>query len=99
MRARKCIRKRECRRRIRQGICTFFIGFLIAVMVIILCGGKMHAVGYDYVSGTSLWEIAKEHCPDSMDKRDYIAEVMKLNGMENCTVYANRLYQVPVYAD
>lgn len=93
--SKKCIR----RRMIRRVLTIFIIGLAIAIMTILLCGAKPQAVGYDYISGTSLWEIAGEHCPGNMDKRVYINEVMKLNGMDDCTVYANRLYQVPVYAE
>lgn len=71
--------------------------FILFMVVILTGGGRMKAVSYAYVTGTSLWGIATEHCPEYMDKRKYINEVMKLNGMDDCTVYAGRIYQVPVY--
>lgn len=87
-------RKQAKRKRFFISIITIFT---LITLILAIGSGKSEAESYTYVTASSLWEIAKEHCPDSMDKRDYIAEVMKLNGMEDYTVYANRLYRVPVY--
>lgn len=96
---RKQAKRRRARR--RRGILgTIF--FLLGIVIIwaILCGmnHEVKAVGYDYKSGSSLWDLACE-CPNSIDKRDYIAEIMALNAMDSNTVYADRLYQVPIYKD
>lgn len=89
-------RRRARRKRGLLGAICFIMG--IAVIWALLCGAKNEpeAVGYDYISGSSLWDLAMD-CPEDMDKRDYIAEIMALNAMDSKTVYAGRLYQVPIY--
>lgn len=71
----------------------------IFAAVILLCGlaHKPKVSGYEYDSATTLWELSERYCPDSMDKRKYIDEVMRLNNMSDSTVYAHRLYLVPIY--
>ena len=32
--------------------------------------------------GDTLWSMADEYCPQNMDKREWIAEVMQLNDIE-----------------
>lgn len=41
---------------------------------------------YVVKSGDTLWSIAEEHCPKSMDKRLYIYMAAKENGIENCMI-------------
>ena len=36
---------------------------------------------YSVKSGDTLWEIADKYCPDIVDKREWIAEVQKLNNL------------------
>ncbi len=88
------------RRKLKRKRGLFITACLILiVLAVILLSGAKHpeAVGYEYVTGTSLWGMAEEYCPDGMDKRDYISEVMALNAMADSVVYANRLYAVPIY--
>lgn len=90
-------RKRQRRRRMAQVALTFMLGLAVIAIAILLCGSKPQAIGYEYDSARTLWELSERYCPDSMDKRAYIAEVMKLNAMSDSVVYADRLYQVPIY--
>lgn len=53
--------------------------------------------GYEYDTCTTLWDLAERHCPSTVDKWDFIEEVKRVNGIENSTVYADRLYQFPIY--
>lgn len=74
---------------------------VIVVVWLLLCGAmreERQVIGYDYITGTSLWDLARE-CPDDMDKRDYIAQIVALNALQGSVVYADRLYQVPVYEE
>ena len=52
--------------------------------------------GYEYDTCDTLWELTV-YCPDTVDKRDFIDEVMKINNMKNETVYSGRVYQYPIY--
>ena len=96
---RECVRpRRKLKRKRKRGLFITACLALIVLAVILLSGAKHpEAAGYEYVTGTSLWGMAEEYCPDSMDKRDYISEIMALNAMADSVVYANRLYAVPIY--
>ena len=90
------IRKRLRRqRRIRAALKLLIIAAVIW-LTILLSGAKPKIVRYEYMSGTSLWDLSRD-CPETVDKRDCIAEIMAINAMTGSTVYANRLYMVPIY--
>lgn len=38
-------------------------------------------------AGDSLWAIAGQYCPDSVDRREWIAEVQQLNDLDNSYIY------------
>jgi uncharacterized protein YpuA (DUF1002 family) len=42
---------------------------------------------YTVSQGETLWEIAKEYCPEDMDCREYIYEVKELNNMTTSDLY------------
>ncbi|MCH5186312.1 MAG: LysM peptidoglycan-binding domain-containing protein [Oscillospiraceae bacterium] len=72
----------------------------LIVLSAVLCGcakPEVKTETYTVSSGDTLWSIASEYCPSNMDKRDYISELIKLNNIQNCTVYPNRSIQVIVY--
>lgn len=69
----------------------------VVVLAILIAGSKPKAVRYEYDRCQSLWDLAERHCPESVDKRDFIEEVRKINGIEGSVVYAGREYQYPVY--
>ena len=71
----------------------------VIAAAVLLCGGlrKPHIVGYEYDTAPTLWALSERYCPDSMDKRKYIDEIMRLNNMPDSTVYAHKMYMVPVY--
>ena len=75
-------------------IIVSLIGLLIGLFI---CRPSAEVTGYAYDSCSTLWDLAERHCPSNVDKRDFIKEVEKANGIENSIVYADRLYQYPVY--
>ncbi|WP_454964030.1 LysM peptidoglycan-binding domain-containing protein [Filifactor alocis] len=46
--------------------------------------------------GDSLWSIGKQYCPEYMDIRKYIHEIMKLNDMQDTTLYVNETIIIPI---
>lgn len=42
---------------------------------------------YSVSSGDSLWTISAQYCPDSVDAREWVAEIKALNGLANSTIY------------
>lgn len=93
------IRKEKQKERRIKLLRAILIALTVIALWLILCGQvrkNRQVVSYEYISGSCLWDLAR-NCPDDMDKRDYITEIMTLNNMSSETVYANRLYQVPLY--
>lgn len=92
------IRKRARRRRRIRAVLKLLTIAAIIWLVILLSGGKPKIIGYEYMTGTSLWDLSR-NCPETVDKRDCIAEIIALNAMQESTVYENRLYLVPIYGE
>lgn len=72
--------------------CVVTVTFMVAAK-----GNQPKIVGYTYDSGSTVWEMAKKHCPDGMDIRHFVSEIEKANGIEDGVVYGNRTYKIPVY--
>lgn len=37
--------------------------------------------------GDTLWDVASAYCPDDMDKREYINEIITLNDLPSAMIY------------
>ena len=71
---------------------------LICLLITGAVRGKDKVItGYEYKKTDTLWELL-EYCPEDMDRWEYLYEIMELNGMDDMTVQANRLYMVPVFS-
>ena len=100
MSAREIKRRQRERRRRRQKRALYVTSLIVCVVVIslLLCGTsyKKDVPTYEYHTCDNLWEFLR-FCPESIDRWDYIEEIMILNGMPDKAVYPDRLYQVPIY--
>ena len=85
---------------IKNEILSKFILYVAAVIAILLIyfatEPRYVVANYTYETCNNLWELTK-YCPEQMNKRKFIDEIIELNGMENATVHSNRLYQIPIY--
>lgn len=93
-------RRMRARERRRKRIKNLVIGILVIFLALFLLGLTQRgnsATAYGYDACITLWDLADKYCPNSMDKRDFIEKVRQLNAMSDYKVYANRLYQYPVY--
>lgn len=95
MKAKSRVNKRNQKARRR----LFLVLSCIAVITLTVTAkeNQPKVVGYIYDSGSTVWEMAKEHCPDNMDVRDVMREIEKVNEIKNSVVYANESYKIPVY--
>lgn len=41
-------------------------------------------------AGESLWAISGKYCPENVDRREWIAAVQELNGMDDSIIYPNQ---------
>ena len=89
--------KQRVRKRRGKSI-AFVIGVIsLCFLVVGAVKGKDRIItGYEYKCTDTLWGLL-EHCPKNMDRWEYLDIVMEINGMNDTTVYANRLYQVPIF--
>lgn len=71
----------------------------IITVAVLISGSKPKVTSYGYDTCVNLWDLAKRHCPEQVDKRDFIEAVVELNGIENYTVYEGREYQYPIYEE
>lgn len=66
----------------------------VAALLVIAYNSKSHHEftenSYYVAPGDTLWDIATIYCPDDMDKREYIAEIEKLNEMKSARIYAGQ---------
>lgn len=69
----------------------------IIALAVLVSGHKPKVTAYEYDTCNTLWDLADRHCPNSMDKHDFIEEVKRLNNMNDYKVYPERLYQYPIY--
>ena len=46
--------------------------------------------------GDSLWSIGKLYCPEGMDIRKYIHQIMELNNMQDTTIYVYESIIIPI---
>jgi nucleoid-associated protein YgaU len=83
------------------GAVTILIGLaLIAVLVLnMACTPTMRRVEwqqatYRVQSGDSLWIISGDYCPDNVDRREWIDEVQKINGLTSSFIYPGQLLTV-----
>ena len=86
------------RKRQKKAIGTVCIIIGVVLVAILLCGtsyGK-GTPEYEYHTCDRLWDFVR-FCPVDMDRWEYLYEIMELNGMDDMTVQANRLYLVPVF--
>lgn len=88
----------------------FAVSILVALAVIgivllcLACGSTMDRVDwtedtYRVKSGDSLWMLSGKYCPDNVDRREWIEEVQKLNGLTSSFIYAGQRLTVLVPAD
>lgn len=80
---------------------------LVAVSILVFntaFGSTMKRVdwreeSYRVKSGDSLWAISGKYCPDDVDRREWIEEVQKLNGLTSSFLYAGQRLTVLVPID
>lgn len=53
-------------------------------------------VTFVVTEGDSLWSIGKQYCPEDMDIRKYIYQIMELNNMQDSTLYVNERIVIPM---
>ena len=92
----------RARKRRRKFIKNLVIGILVIFLALLLLGlsqreNRVTAYGYD--TCITLWDLADKYCPNSIDRRDFIEEVKRLNNMHDYKVYSEQLYQYPIYAE
>lgn len=50
----------------------------------------------EVLPGETLWDIASEHMPGDMDKREAVYKIQKANGLDDVTITPGQKIKVPV---
>ncbi|WXR61416.1 LysM peptidoglycan-binding domain-containing protein [Peptostreptococcaceae bacterium AGR-M142] len=48
-------------------------------------------------AGDNLWSISKEYCNNSIDLREYIYNVKKINNLKNSNITVGQILKIPIY--
>ena len=62
----------------------------------ISCRADVQTERYEYVvkPGDTLWDIAGEYAPKGMDKREYIFNIKRDNGLERSEIYPGMILEI-----
>ena len=82
-------------------VLAFVLAFVVFAFVTMSLGSTMKRVEWEEIeycvsAGETLWDIAQEYCPESVDCREWINAVLDLNGMQDSTLYAGDVLTVLV---
>ena len=69
---------------------------LLIVAIGISCRADVRTERYEYVvkPGDTLWDIATEYVPKGMDKREYIFNIKKDNGLKRSEIYPGMVLEI-----
>lgn len=48
---------------------------------------EWHETIHHVQAGDTLWTIASTHCPDQVDRREWVEEIQALNGLRSSTIH------------
>ena len=94
------------KKKISQLIAYVFAIFIIAFLILMFTAitkwcvkevwGKEPIQTEDYVvcAGQTLWDIAEENKKDGQDIREYVYELRKLNGIDDCIIYPGQVIKI-----
>jgi len=73
---------------------TVIIMFL--VLIFSFTNAKENVIYEDYTVtvGDTLWSIASENKKDGQDVREYIYQLQKVNGLDDCMIYPNQTIKI-----
>lgn len=55
---------------------------------------KTEKMSYVVQAGDTLWDIAKEYAPNSMDMREYIRNIKEHNELETLNIYPDMVLEI-----
>lgn len=85
-----------------------FTAFLVVVLLIIIvclhqCSKKELEIesieNYEVQSGETLWSICSKFKPERMSIQEYIYNIQKFNGKDDCIIYPNETLQIIIYGE
>ena len=73
---------------------TVIIMFL--VLIFSFTNAKENVIYEDYTVtvGDTIWSIASENKKDGQDVREYIYQLQKVNGLDDCMIYPNQTIKI-----
>lgn len=85
--------------RIKNRFWVILAVFVFGYISLSSCGGnhvRTEKMVYVVQDGDTLWDIANEYAPDSMDVRDYISDVRECNSLDTLSIYPDMVLELEV---
>lgn len=94
-------KERDAKKIVIATVAVLVLACVTFTVLVLSLGSTMDSVEwglYQHIiePGETLWEIAQEYCPESVDCREWIRAVIDLNGMQDGTIYAGDVLTVLV---
>jgi nucleoid-associated protein YgaU len=70
------------------------IALVIGIAISCRADVKTERAEYIVKSGDTLWSIANEYAPKGTDKREYIFNIQKDNGLATSEIYPNMVLEI-----
>ena len=69
---------------------------MLIIGIAISCRADVQTERFEYIvkSGDTLWDIATEYAPKGTDKREYIFNIKKDNGLKRSEIYPGMVLEI-----
>ena len=80
----------------KEKVLVIALCITLAVCIVANCKADVKIERFEYVvkAGDTLWDIAEEYAPKGTDKREYIFNIKKDNGLKTSEVYPNMVLEL-----
>ena len=77
-------------------IIIIFLCLILITAIAISCRADVQTERFEYIvkPGDTLWDIASEYAPKNMDKREYIFNIKKDNGLKRSEIYPGMVLEI-----
>ena len=80
----------------KEKIIAAVLCLMLVIAIGISCRADVQTERFEYIvqPGDTLWGIATEYAPKGMDKREYIFNIRKDNGLETSEIYPDMVIEI-----
>ncbi len=80
----------------KEHVIAVLLCLVLVLAIAISCRADVQTERFEYVvkPGDTLWDIATEYAPKGTDKREYIFNIKKDNGLENSVLQPGMVLEI-----